>query len=1167
MDDTTGGDPWRARLAEFGARLRDLRKRAGLTLESLAPDIASSKSTLSTLERGGGAVVPDRGLVESYVRRCLAAWDVDEVIRAATGEDLLSHHDQLVALHDRVRPEPRRARAGGGEPGGRARVERVVLQGAVLIERPAGDAALDFSRSPFDVERVPGPVPALSVEQARARPSRLLQPRFAVVPFTGRDAEQVALGRWLAEPEHTSVRLLHAAGGQGKTRLADRVAAEHRGGQWAVWQVRHSPAAVDSGNDPEATEGAVPLAPGADVLAVVDYADRWPSDDLITLVRTLQQLARRRGTRARVLLLGRTAKNWWPAVVGRLDTAYGLDATGQWPLASLTEEPAARLSMFRLAAGHFAAQLGVDADPAEVPLPVDLDRDGYAQVLAVQMAALAAVDARHRDVAVPLDLVSVADYLLCREYATWDALYSARGGFTRPPVMSRLAYVATLAGALPRPHARLALRRTDLADSASTADHLIDDHLACYPSADPRTVFEPLHPDRLGEDLVALTTPGHPHAQLNWQVDDWATAATTAGAGTRVVSAAEALTTDLLPDPAMARSWAPAALTVLAEAAHRYPHLSTGLLNPLLLANPHLLLVAGGAAATRLTDLPDLDPAVLEAVEPVLPQTRDVTTDVAAAAVARRLAEHRLATEADPVRRAAVHGDLAMRLDRAGQYEEALANAALAVGEARRATARDPVHRRRLASWLNTLSLQSARAGRRSEALAHAREAVDLRRALGPGTTEPDLPGLANALNSLAKALAELGSHAEALQYAEEAADVLRALVTAGAPTAREALAQVLHNIAASRSDLGADDEALVAAAESVGIYRELAAADPAAHLPDLADALQNLPAYLSSDPGRARDALAAAEESVRLYRELVETNSAPFLAQLAGALHNLSVTCSALGERREAAGYADEAVTTYRDLAETDPDAHQPDLALTLHHQAKTLADNGQRDLAVDVAAEAVTHYRHLAAIDPRPFEPNLAMALYNQASFLSEAGRPQEAVAPAEESVTRYRGVEEVEGDLHAANTADALHNLAFILGEVGRADEALARAEEAWSRLRLLSEEDDSYAAHTAVSCGTVGRLLAGLGRHGEAVELGGLAVAGLRAATAEEPGWEPYLSGALTTLALGLSGLGRATEARTAAREAVDIVRRVGREAPELVTDHMLVAERVLADLTG
>ncbi|WP_112267936.1 tetratricopeptide repeat protein [Lentzea terrae] len=1128
-------DPWKAELVAFGGRLRKLRKANGLRLQDLADRIPSNTSTLSQLERGEGERGPDEKLVGRYVEECVA--ELGAALREATFADVLKEREELMDRRQFRGPSARR----------RATAERVVLQGAVLFEWPGEDAVVDFGGRRFEVSPVSGAMPELPVDQARAHPSRLLQPRFAVVPFTGRDDELGEAATWRGGTEPVAVQLLHAAGGQGKTRLADRIAADSLALGWQVWQVRHDPAAA---TQPEPAPNHVVLGSGTDLLVLVDYGDRWPTDDLMTFIRTMQQLARRRETHVRVLVLGRTARHWWPAVVGRLDADHHLDATGQWPLSPLVSSTDARRSMFRTAAAKFAERLDVPGGLSTLTEPVDLDRAEYGQVLAVQMAALAAVDAHLRGKTAPTDVLAVADYLLCREYAGWDELHGTRAGFTRAPVMSRIAYTATLVGSLPRPHARAALRRTELADSADGADRLIDDHLACYPASDPRAVFEPVHPDRLGEDLVALTTPGHEHVHLNWQPDDWTTAAT--GHET-VLSAAAALTT--ADPPAEAPTWAPGVLAVLAESAHRYPHLSTEVINPLLTTDPGLLLVAGPAAATRLTELPGLDIAVLEAAEVLLPQARDVHLDVAAAAVARKLTEHRLATETDPARRADLHGNLAVRLNKAGQYAEGLAHADLAVTEARQGTDET------LALWLNSQSLLLARAGRRKEALAGAKEAANIRR-----QRPQDVPGLANALNTLGTSLAATGDHKEALVHDEEAARLYRQLVAQERAEFVPDLAMVLHNIAASRSDLELDGPALEAADESVALYRALAEEDFAAYGPDLADALQNLPAYLHADPNREGDAVTVAEESVALYRRLVAINPAAFLPELAGGLHNLGVSCSQAGNVERALRELQESVTIYRELAEADPDAHQPDLALSLRSQATSLSAAGRREEALEAGTEAVTLFGQLASVDPRRFTGDLAMVFYNQASYLSELGRTDEAIKADEEAVASYRRLVDDEG-LYTADLADAVHNLAFILGEAGRHDEALPLAEEAVERNVVLAAEDEDRVPFLAVARSTLGRELAERGRAGEAVRCAEAAVEALRLESERDDMWTPFLSGALTTWAIALDASGRRDAALTAVREAVAIVRAIEQKSPGSVTPHLLLADEVLARLTG
>jgi len=68
--------------------------------------------------------------------------------------------------------------------------------------------------------------PVADREWLRELPSRMLNARRAVVPFTGRDGDLAQLLQWRNSDRRLAVRWLHAPGGQGKTRLAAKLAAD-----------------------------------------------------------------------------------------------------------------------------------------------------------------------------------------------------------------------------------------------------------------------------------------------------------------------------------------------------------------------------------------------------------------------------------------------------------------------------------------------------------------------------------------------------------------------------------------------------------------------------------------------------------------------------------------------------------------------------------------------------------------------------------------------------------------------------------------------------------------------------------------------------------------------------------------------------------------------------
>jgi hypothetical protein len=404
------------------------------------------------------------------------------------------------------------------------------------------DLTVNMTGSVYRVESFPAMRRAgLTVEQARAQPSRLLAARFELVPFAGRAGLVRELSGWLGAGGPVSVRLVHGPGGQGKSRLAAQFVRCHAEG-WVVWQGRQASSASPSRAPMEVPPGTTGL------LVVVDYADRWAPSRLLTLITDMYASVRRlpETVPLRVLLLARTADFWWEALGQRLDADYEISATAT-VLPPLGEE-VSRMELYTTAFDHFAAAMAVtsfdgQADDAERP-PAGLGGRGFGQVLTVHMAALAAVDAYWRGEAAPTDPARISAYLLRRERGHWKE-WNGRAEDrlpTGPEIMGHAVYAATLTGPLSHAEGVEVLARAKVASVAEKASQVLTDHCKCYPPENPATVLEPLYPDRLGEDFIALTTPRH----------EPGTAPTAAGSGdlaALVDSWADTAVGGLLPPP------------------------------------------------------------------------------------------------------------------------------------------------------------------------------------------------------------------------------------------------------------------------------------------------------------------------------------------------------------------------------------------------------------------------------------------------------------------------------------------------------------------------------------------------------------------------------------------------------------------------------------------
>ncbi|WMC84412.1 tetratricopeptide repeat protein [Streptomyces rochei] len=775
------------------------------------------------------------------------------------------------------------------------------------------------------------------------QPSRLLDARSQIVPFSGRQEELTRLAEWRdAGTASLSALLLHGPGGEGKTRLSARFAALSAEAGWQVVEACHRDSPRPRQEEP------VP-ADGRGLLVIVDYADRWAHPELVELLRD-PLLA---GPAVRVLLIGRTVQ-WWAAVRGELRSVGA--AVTDLPLREFAADVTDRERAFVAARDRFGAVLGVSEPITEVVR--GLDTPPYAQVLTLHMAALVTALAAGRPGSpVPESVEEIAAYLLDRERMGWRRLYGSRLAgeeFDTPPtVMARAVFTAVLAG--PASYAEGVGRLDGLGLRA--ADRVVTDHRFCYPPLDRAQVLEPLRPDRLAEDLVALLIPGHDVS--GYDPDPWTASVP------RTLLAADRPD---LPVPAFANR----AVTVLASAADRWPHVGAEL-GSLIRQRPEIAVGAGSAALVALSHARYVDTDVLLEVEMRLPQQRQADLDVGAAAVTERLVRE--------------------RVDDTTRLQDA-------------------------ASWYARLGVRLAHAGRKNEAVRANHQALAALHRLDELVPQTYGTHVALCLMDIGGYQSDLGRHKEAVGFTRRAIDLLREQVREGHREARPQLALALANYGNQLQNTGQRGDAVEAAGESVARYRELAGSD-LADPPRLAFALCGLGTRLLA-VGRNEDAAEALVESVAGYRELVAAAPQTHLPGLARALTNLGTARQRLGQRGEAVRAAEESVRIRRDLVELNGQAHTADLATSLLNYAGRLADVDEDEEAVARAEEAVKLARRLWRTDRLAHEALLANALASQGAVLARAARGG-AAASLREAITLYERLVTVDdGHRTALHTA---------------------------------------------------------------------------------------------------------------------------------------------------
>ncbi|MFD4179866.1 tetratricopeptide repeat protein [Rhodococcus sp. NPDC058514] len=755
---------------------------------------------------------------------------------------------------------------------------------------------------------------------ARISPAMLLRADYEAVEFHGRAQLLANLTDWCTDSAAAvDVRLVVGPGGRGKTRLArrlvDMVAGRPESGdsdesRWVAGFL------VSAASEPE-----VPLDRFAHtaepVLVVVDYAETRTEQ----ITELLNELYAGDGAPARVLLLARSAGDWWEGLARNLGGAVG----ESMELPPLDEAPRDRSRAFGMAVNAFAAQLSrIGADPgvnwaarAARAATGDLAEEQYGNPLALQLAALLWL--LESDHAQPRSFGELEQFLLDQhEEKYWRTTAPGWLNLERT-ALAQAVTAATMCGARTAAEGRAVLAAlTSLRGQPENALIAVADWLSDLYPASPGRVWGGLQPDRVGEHLAATTLvddPGLLPAVLSSASD-----------GQRY----QALTV-------LARTMSnPAVRTAVRDA------LTAQLVGVLTTsqAGPELVAVVA-QVATEAAGPGRLIDAVTAAV--------DDFTVAQLFRVAALLPKHSL-----------LLADLAVEV-----------GSALVAG-LRGGAAGTPPNDYELAVALNHLAFRLSEVGRAAEALAAAEEAVALNRELAVADPAVRTRDLATSLNDLSAFLGAMGRLDEALSANEESLALYRGLDSFDLDINGPELAALLSSLGAGLAAVARPDEALTAIEESVALYREIAAA-PDAHTMELARALNGRFQCLFV-LGRREEALSAARESAECYRSLAATRPDAYTAEFARSLTDLSVGFSVLGRLDEALSVSEESVGLYRRLAAARPAVYAEGLALSLTNLSNALGRAGRTGAALAAIEESVGLYRGItgamrdAATPPLP-------------------------------------------------------------------------------------------------------------------------------------------------------------------------------------------------------
>ena len=247
--------------------------------------------------------------------------------------------------------------------------------------------------------------------QPRGGDAFWLRPDQRVVGFIGRP-ELTMLQRWSAGEDTPRVLLLTGAGGVGKTRLALQLAEEKQAEGWLCRMVR-------AGGEANVAAAARAVSQGP-VLLIVDYAEARQE-----LADLFEAVAGESGDRLRLLLIARSAGEWWKQLEASTEVNVRMLAAmaGHVPVGALSGAALNGAELVSAAVPEFARALGLVAPPqVSVTVPAK-----PVPILVLHAAALLTVlHARDDPHAGPVPVVAdqqVLDGLLARRKPSgWGAL-------------------------------------------------------------------------------------------------------------------------------------------------------------------------------------------------------------------------------------------------------------------------------------------------------------------------------------------------------------------------------------------------------------------------------------------------------------------------------------------------------------------------------------------------------------------------------------------------------------------------------------------------------------------------------------------------------------------------------------------------------------------------
>lgn len=320
------------------------------------------------------------------------------------------------------------------------------------------------------------------------------------------------------------------------------------------------------------------------------------------------------------------------------------------------------------------------------------------------------------------------------------------------------------------------------------------------------------------------------------------------------------------------------------------------------------------------------------------------------------------------------------------------------------------------------------------------------------GNVEEDFARYAAAVKNLSVAYFRDGRSDEALASARQSVNIYREIANPKSIVFKSGLAGSLITYSNRLEEQGQSEEAFTVALQAVEIYRAISKVKPEQYEERLAFALNSYGSCLDN-LGRTDEAIIVAKESLSLYQDITLESSEELKEQVATVFNNYANYLDAEGREEEASAAAKTTMSVFQDLAISAPNRFQSQYAMSLHNYSGYLLAQGKELEAIDVILQALNIYKELAMLRPERFNDDLARAFRGYGDHLNKVGRFEDGLAAYKSSLDICQELAEVRYVRFSSDLTFSLFHYANGLANTGDLKGALSAGQKALSMLNVL------------------------------------------------------------------------------------------------------------------